>query len=35
MTIRKIAFVTAIALGAIGVNSTLFPVQAATIGQLS
>jgi hypothetical protein len=35
MTIKKIAFLTAIALGAIGINSNFFPVQAATIGQLS
>ena len=35
MTIRKIAFVTAIAIGAMGASTILSPVQAATIGQLS
>jgi len=35
MTIKKIAFLTAIALGVMGANITVSPVQAATIGQLS
>ena len=35
MTIKKITFVAVIALGAMGANITVSPVQAATIGQLS